>query len=428
MTSVDLVVVGAGVVGLAHAWHAVRRGLSVAVVERDEHAAGASVRNFGHGCFTAQDGVAFEYAMAAREQWLTLAREAGFWLRESGSIVVARAEDELEVLREFAEVRDVELLNNPTKGSFNNPTTRLFNNPATGSFNNPPISHVGAGSFNNPPIGSGSTSAGSFNNPPIGSGSAGSFNDSGVGLLNNPSILGAALLPLDIRVNPREAVHAIAALLADRGVTFHWSTNVLTVEPGLVRTSRGELRCRAAVVAVGHDVDRFFPDLAEEREIQRCQLRMLRVAHGGVIDPAVLTGFSMLRYEAFARCPSTEKVRERLTHDHPELVEAGLNLMFTQLPDGSLTIGDTHHYSRTVAPYRPEDLDDLVLTETARLLGVPALRVLERWRGIYASAPEPFLTATPVPLTRAVSVTSGIGMTTALGLAPAVLDDLLQEM
>ncbi|MFD4641477.1 TIGR03364 family FAD-dependent oxidoreductase [Lentzea sp. NPDC058436] len=371
MTSVDLVVVGAGVVGLAHAWHAVRRGLSVAVVERDEHAAGASVRNFGHGCFTAQDGVAFSYAMAARAEWLTLAREAGFWLRESGTLVVARAEDELAVLHEFAEVRDVELLNNPTAGSFNKPS---------------------------------------------------------VGLLNNPSILGAALLPLDIRVNPREAVHAIAALLADRGVTFHWSTNVLTIEPGLVRTNRGEIHCRAAVVAVGHDVDRFFPDIAEKHEIQRCRLHMLRVAHEGVIDPAVLTGFSMLRYDAFARCPSIEKVRERLTNDHPELVKAGLNLMFTQLPDGSLTIGDTHHYSRTVDPYRPEDLDDLVLAETARLLGVPSLHVLERWRGVYASAPEPFLTATPVPLTRVVSVTSGIGMTTALGLAPAVLNDLLQEM
>ncbi|KJK47866.1 oxidoreductase [Lentzea aerocolonigenes] len=350
MTSVDLVVVGAGVVGLAHAWHAVRRGLSVTVVERDEHAVGASVRNFGHGCFTAQDGVAFEYAMTAREEWLKLGREAGFWLRECGTVVKARHDDERAVLEELASVREISL-----------------------------------------------TDEGAF-------------------------------LPLDIRVNPREAVHSIAALLASRGVTFLWSTNVLTVEPGLVRTSRGEIACRAAVVAVGHDVDRFFPDIAEERQIQRCRLRMLRVAHGGVIDPAVLTGFSMLRYEAFARCPSTQLVRERLSHDHPELVEAGLNLMFTQLPDGSLTIGDTHHYSRTVDPYRPEDLDDLVLTETARLLGVPSLHVLERWRGVYASAPEPFLTATPAPRVRAVSVTSGIGMTTALGLAPAVLDDLLQEL
>ncbi|ANZ36633.1 oxidoreductase [Lentzea guizhouensis] len=357
MTSVDLVVVGAGVVGLAHAWHAARRGLSVAVVERDEHAVGASVRNFGHGCFTAQDGVAFEYAMAAREEWLKLAAEAGFWLRESGTVVVARHEDELAVLEEFQDVREIQLTDDlPVAG------------------------------------------------------------------------LKGAHLPLDIRVNPREAVHAIARLLAGRGVAFHWSTNVLTVEPGLVRTSRGEITCRAAVVAVGHDVDRFFPGLAERHEVLRCELRMLRVAHGGVVDPAVLTGFSMLRYDAFNRCPSTEKVRERLAHDHPELVEAGLNLMFTQLPDGSLTIGDTHHYGRTVEPHRPEHLDELVLTETARLLGVPSLHVLERWRGIYASAPEPFLTAAPAPLTRAVSVTSGIGMTTALGLAPAVLDDLLQEL
>jgi D-hydroxyproline dehydrogenase subunit beta len=395
MTSVDLVVVGAGVVGLAHAWHAVRRGLSVAVVERDEHAVGASVRNFGHGCFTAQDGLAFSYAMAARDEWLTLAREAGFWLRESGTVVVARAEDELAVLREFADVRDVQLFNNPTRGLFNDPTMRSLNDVRVGSFNDAPV---------------------------------GSLNDRFAGLLNDPSILGGAHLPLDIRVNPREAVHAIAGLLNDRGVAFHWSTTVLTVEPGLVRTSRGEIRCRAAVVAVGHDVDRFFPDIAEKHEVRRCRLRMLRVAHSGVVDPAVLTGFSMLRYDAFARCPSLAHVRERLTRDHPELVEAGLNLMFTQLPDGSLTIGDTHHYSRTVDPYEPEDLDDLVLTQTARLLGVDRLRVLERWRGVYASAPEPFLIATPMPLTRAVSVTSGIGMTTALGLAPAVLDDLLQEM
>ena len=47
---------GAGVVGLAHAWHATRVGLRVVVVERDEHAVGASVRNFGHICTTAQAG------------------------------------------------------------------------------------------------------------------------------------------------------------------------------------------------------------------------------------------------------------------------------------------------------------------------------------------------------------------------------------
>src|SRR3954462_6643404 len=41
-TGYDVVVVGAGVIGLASAWRAAQRGLSVLVLERDEPGAGAS--------------------------------------------------------------------------------------------------------------------------------------------------------------------------------------------------------------------------------------------------------------------------------------------------------------------------------------------------------------------------------------------------
>jgi FAD dependent oxidoreductase TIGR03364 len=233
---------------------------------------------------------------------------------------------------------------------------------------------------------------------------------------------------MDIRVDPREAIPAIARWLAEQpGVELRWSTSMLDLDAGGVRTSRGDIEATNTVVCVGHDVDRVFPDVAADARLQRCRLQMLRVASPGgrTFEPGVLTGSSLLRYSAFASTAAAAAVRKRFEQEQPEVLAAGLNLMFTQRPDGDLTIGDTHHYARTFDPFVDEALDDLVLRQAARLLGVERLDVKERWRGVYASAAGEFLEATPVPGARIVSVTSGIGMTTGLGLGAAVLEAML---
>ena len=43
----DLIVVGGGVLGAFHAYHALIRGLKVALIEKDKTPKGATVRNFG---------------------------------------------------------------------------------------------------------------------------------------------------------------------------------------------------------------------------------------------------------------------------------------------------------------------------------------------------------------------------------------------
>jgi D-hydroxyproline dehydrogenase subunit beta len=370
MTSgpVDVLIVGAGVVGLGHAVHALARGARVAVVERNPRALGASVRNFGHGCFTGQAGDAFRYATAARRHWLRLSKEAGFWLRDAGTVVVARSEDEYAVLEDFRAERgdDAVLLD---------PAAVRDRVPVAGD------------------------------------------------------IVGGAWLPLDIRVDPRSAASAIAGWLADRGVTFHWSTSAHRVEGDVVRTSRGDLRARRVVVAVGHDVDRLYPAIAEDHGIRRCSLHMLELdnpAGGATVDPAVLTGWSLLRYDGFAVSPALARVRARLTADEPGGVEAGLNLMFTQRPEGAIVFGDTHDYGDAVPPFRAEQRDELLLAQARRLFGAP-VGVRARWRGVYASAPSPFLIRSPadLPHVRVVSVTTGIGMTTAFGLAEQVTEEIL---
>ena len=157
---------------------------------------------------------------------------------------------------------------------------------------------------------------------------------------------------------------------------------------------------------------------------------MLRVAApgGARYEPALLTGLSLLRYPAFTAHACCERVRERLTRDRPELVAAGIHLIVAQLPDGDLILGDSHDYGDPVSPFHDERLDDLVLAEARRLLGIDRLEIRERWHGVYPVAPgDPFLVEEPMAGVRLVEVVSGVGMTTALGLAVRVLDELLSR-
>ena len=363
-------VVGAGIVGLAHALEARRRGLSVTVVERDERAVGASVRNFGHACITGQTGRNLALARSSRARWIEAGRDAGFDVAESGAVVVARSPEEMAVLEEFAAAR-------PSEAEV-----------------------LGA--------------AGLRRHVPV------------VG----DDVAGGAFLPHDLRIDQRRAVGALAAWLATQpGVRFRWATSLTGLEEGRVLTSRGAVAAERTVVCVGHDVDRLFPDIARDAQVERCVLHMLRVtvpgADGHRVEPAVLSGTALLRYGGFAACPSVPRLRDRIAAERPDLLAAEVNLMFTQLPDGDLTIGDTHQRTRTVDPFADEALDDLLLAESTRLLGGRRLVVRARWRGTYATAPDDLLVATPVPGARVVSVTTGIGMTLAFGLAADVLDDLL---
>ncbi|OZM78162.1 TIGR03364 family FAD-dependent oxidoreductase [Pseudonocardia sp. MH-G8] len=360
-------VVGAGIVGLAHAVEAVARGLSVTVVERDERAVGASVRNFGHACITAQAGEAHTFARRARGTWLRMAREAGVGVQECGTVVVARSEEEAAALDELAATRGAEEVRLLTPAEV---TAAV------------PVAVEG--------------------------------------------LHGGALLPLDLRVDQRRAAGAIAEWLAAQpGVRMLWSTPVLGVEDGLVRTGRGDLRARHVVVCAGHDLDRLLPEVADEAGMQRCLLQMLQVRVPGLrIAPAVLTGSSMLRYPALAGTDSARALRRRWAAERPEMLDAVVNHMLTQLPGGDLVVGDTHAYAATPDPWSQEALDELLLAETRTLLGRDDLAVVRRWQGVYASAAGEFLRARVAPGVTAVAVTSGIGMTTAFGLAPAVLDSL----
>jgi FAD dependent oxidoreductase TIGR03364 len=370
---VDVAVVGAGIVGLGHALAAVDRGLQVVVIDRGSRQTGSSIRNFGHACISVQSGAAQVYADRARELWLRLRDEAGLWMRDTGGYVVARGEDELAVLREFAGRR-------PTQAEL------LSADDA--------VAVSGA---------------------------------------DPRAVVGGARLIDDLQVDPREALFQITAYLESRGVEFQFQTSVRTIRSGRLHTTRGRIGADRIVVAVNYDVDQLFPELAARYEVRRCGLDMARVAVDGLRAPLagpVLTGWSMLRYSGFSASPSLGAVRERLHSAHPALAALDLNQMYTQLPDGTLIVGDTHYRDDAITPFQQEHAFDSMLEATAIFFGLgrERLRVVERWQGIYATAPAEFLVDEPLEGVNVVSVTTGIGMTTGLGLADRVIAEIYEPV
>jgi FAD dependent oxidoreductase TIGR03364 len=378
----DVVIVGAGIIGLAHAAHAVANGLTVTIIDRDHHAAGASVRNFGHCCITAQSGELYELAQTSRKYWLEFAEQAGFWASEAGAVVLARTEAEMNVLRALSTVREpgqVELLS-PAGTRERLGASAVITEEAHDA---------------------GGTSGAAW-----------------------PGLVGGAFLRDDLRVDPRTTVARLAEWLSQQpGVELHWNTAALGFAQGThgvtVRTSRGELHAGQVFVCVGHDVDYLFPDLAAEHRIQRCALQMSLAAKPSGVEfaPAVLTATSMLRYPAFTEMPAAAALRSEVLENQPGLLEIGANVMFTQRPDGTVILGDSHHYHRTADPFLDESVTTTLNAEITGRIGEP-LEIIQRWQGVYASSDvAPILVREIQPGVTVVSVTSGVGMTLSFGLA-----------
>lgn len=367
----DVCIVGAGIVGLAHAHEARARGLRVVVLERSARAVGASVRNFGHGCLAAMaDGRPLECALATRPRWIDLAARAELDLWLEGTVVVARREDELAVMEAVS--RD------PRRGA------RLL----------------------------------------------GAREVAELVPIPTEDVIGGLHATLDWRVDPRRAVGKLAALLElDPQALVLWNAPVHEVAPGEVQSARASVCAPIVVLCPGPDFDTLPPAFQPQRpDITRCKLQMLRVSAPGPLryGPALMTGLSLIRYPGYLAAEGALELRERLSDSHPELLEAGVHLIVTQLPGGDLIVGDSHDYGETPAPFNDESVFELLLREACGLLGADRLEVRQRWHGVYPTAPgDPFLIENPAPGVHLVEVVSGVGMTTALGLAVGVLDQIV---
>jgi len=182
----------------------------------------------------------------------------------------------------------------------------------------------------------------------------------------------------------------------------------------------------AVVACPGDDLETLYPERIRAARISRCTLQMLRLESPGFSLPGtVMSDLSLVRYEGFASLPAAVALRQRLLLEQAECFEHGIHLLIAQSGDGSLVVGDSHHYGPAPFIFAQERVSELLLEEFAAVTGQRAPRVRERWTGTYCVADRgPTFIEAPTPQTRLVMVTSGIGASTGFAIGEQVIADL----
>jgi FAD dependent oxidoreductase TIGR03364 len=364
----DVIVIGAGIVGLALARSHAIRGRSVLVVDREDRTVGASIRNFGLVWPVGQPpGTRFERARQSAQIWNELAVEAGVEIHATGSLTLAHSERELRVLREFAAVfgKGIEVLA-PEEAGRRSPAVRT------------------------------------------------------------DKLVGALFSPHEHTVNPRTAPAAIVRWLRERAaVQFRFGLVATRVEPGVVTFADGT-RAEADQVFVcsGPDLRTLFPRELAAAGVTVCKLQMLRTdpqPAGWKLGPALCAGLTLAHYDAFALCPSLPELKQHFATARSEEMRWGVHVLVSQNGDGGLTLGDTHEYGATHDPFQREALDRLVLAYLDEFACIPERSIAEHWTGYYPKlADKSELVLNPMPGVTLVNALGGAGMTMSFGLAEEI--------
>jgi FAD dependent oxidoreductase TIGR03364 len=374
MKRVDVAIVGAGIVGLAHAWAAAKRGLSVAVFERHERAQGASIRNFGMVWPIGQTaGANLATALSSRTLWLDIAKAAGLYHAPCGSIHLAYQDDELAVITEFAEQAgalgyDCQLLT---------AAQVLKKSPAA----------------------------------------------------NPQGLRGGLWSSTEVGVDPRQAIATIPVYLAETlGIGFHFATPVVRVDSRTVYTAAGN-QCHAEriIVCNGDEFLTLYPEIFASAGIRRCKLQMMRTGpqpNGWRMGPMLASGPTLRHYPTFGVCRSLGRLKERIAVDTPEWERYGIHYLVSQHAGGEVVLGDSHEYDSEIEPFDKQSIEALLLNGLRGIIRLPDWTIAQRWHGTYAKHPtRPQFVADPQPGVRIVTATGGSGITMSFGLAEAMWDN-----
>ena len=374
MNHYDLIVVGGGILGTFHAYHAATSGKSVLVLEKDNYPVSATVRNFGQIVPSGLSGQWFEYGVAALDIYRHIQEQFDISVRHEGTVYIASDEDEQLLIHELKARYDVigyhaELLSQQQ-------VTSLYPCVRPGYANE------------------------------------------------------AIFFPQEISVDPAVMIHRLQQFMRDNFalVNILYNSPAVDCQPanqGAVVTVSGGTSYRAEKVVIcnGYEFKLLYPALFRQSGQTVSKLQMIRTVPMPqvALKGNILTGLTTRRYESFQECPSFRNIA--LPERYRELAEWGIHILFRQCADASIIIGDSHEYADVehvddLGFNIRQHVNELMFNEAQRIVDFDVRAISHTWAGFYAQHNEKYIFEYDVH--DAIYIRTGIGgkgMTASAGYA-----------
>ncbi|WP_341225741.1 TIGR03364 family FAD-dependent oxidoreductase [uncultured Arcticibacterium sp.] len=377
----DLIVVGAGVLGTFHAYHASRLGKNVLLLEKDEKQAGSSTQNFGQVVPSGLSSTWNKYGQRSLVHYLELQQKADFTIRQQGSVYIASDDAEQELLEEQRDIH------------------------AKAGYENIMFSKKGI---------------------------IERFPD-----LNPDYIKSGLFYPQELSVDPRQMVNRVSDYLNEMGrVHVRYNHKVMAIIRKMtgceIELENGNtFRSEQVLVCCGYSFKTLYPAIFEKSNIKISKLQMLKTKPLSNIKlkSNILTGLTIRRYESFEECPSFANLAT--PERYQKLKENGIHILFKQADDGSIIIGDSHEYAgidgvRELGCQSNPEIDGLIMKEARRILNLPEDCIAERWAGFYGQHEDDIFVHDVEKRIKIITGIGGKGMTSAAGYAEESINSLYQ--
>ena len=374
MLQQSAIVIGAGIVGLAHARALALKGYRVTVIERHPVAVGASVRNFGMVWPVGQpSGRLHERAMRSRAIWKQVCDSAGIWYHEAGSLHIATTAQEALVMQELAAIYSAER------------NMRWVPADLVGHYST---------------------------------------------AVNTTTALGALHSPHELIVESRQAIQQLpAALHQQHHIEFVWGTAVTRIQGNTVYSGTQQWQADVIFVCSGADFETLYPNVFATVPITKCKLQMMRLqAQPGFarMGAALCGGLSLIHYKSFEAAASLPALRKHYEATMPLYLQWGIHVMACQNEAGEITAGDTHEYGPHQDPFDKAHLNEMVLRYLETFARFQNNALLQTWNGTYAKMQDGSTEYIHKPANNIwiVNGLGGAGMTLSFGLAEEVVQGM----